>query len=429
MGANQSQIDQLVDNETLQKNVTNVMINTSNTNTNSVSVNQSNQITFGDGVDFSKCDFLLQNTANVNVTYLSKIDSQTVVDMKSALKSDIENTVKQTVKIIRELGGSIATDNDDNISQTIKNRITQIIEKNVSVKKVNTIMNGTFTIQNNALVLGKNSKCVDSKFTLSNDLVMKMVATNVISDIVKIANDDDSMIRIKNDVTQDATIKADGFAGLLRALTGPLIAIVIAGIAAFTVLGKQGLQSVTDPKFMLIFGGVFVAYIVVAYFVKIFPFKKKRAGAPSDLPQPWVCQQHTSGPSKGYNTGQCSKWIGSAPPPTGVRTFDTQSECNAQSSTACPMYWGCEKDPSKDELSWFTGKCTQYDNALDGPYPDRSRCDDDIISKKACRYYWGCGDGIDKPLTGSCYQYQNLADGPQISMQSCQSTGGCITAA
>jgi len=410
------------------------MVNTRNTSQDNVSMIQANSISVGAGSRVEGCTVDMNNTAMVNVTFMSKIDSQTVMDLKGAMTGELKNKASQTVKIIREMMANVGTSNSDSISNTIVNRVQQIVEKNVTVKKVNEILRGVLTHQQNTITIhpGVVWTCPasDPVLRLSNNIQLTILSTSIISDIVNIAVKDDTIMRITNDATQDVTIKAEGLAGLIRALTGPMIAVVIAGIIAFAVLGKQAFKSVADPKFMMIFGGVMLGYVGVAYFTKLWPFQKKdpNAKVPSKTKQPWLCATFPDGSLKGQNTGGCVQWMGSGDPPSGQMTWGSKGDCDNDSQNqrnpGCPMFWGCGRDISTN----FTGRCAQTNNALDGPYHFQVECEDHIRSGDACRYYWGCGDGLkDDPKgdTGTCYPFDNVSDGPFKTETECKDSKTC----
>jgi hypothetical protein len=425
MGAASSSVSQIVNNSTLQKSVMDVMINQQNNSSNSISLVQTNSLYLGAG-GVSECPIVQSNDINADMKLITSIDSQTVVDMKAKMMADITSTAGQTNKIIREMGSSLGSIAQDNFHQALTTRAEQIVEKHVTVKKVNSIMNGVMLVQNNAMYInGRITKdaCPNGQgvgASQGNNIVLTLVAQSVITDVVKAATSDEVVTRLVAQADQSTTLEATGFASIIKALTGPMIAALIVGIIAFAVVGKQGVKSLADPKFAIAVGGLIALYLGVAYFAKLFPFLPKKPSAPSTVATPWVCDTYAVGPSAGLNTGGCVRWTSPAPTPQGMKTFDTKAECDKNATYYCPVYWGCAKDASEK----FTGACVQHNNASDGPYLDQTQCDNAVANKTACRYYYGCGYGDDK---GNCVSYDNISDGPWKSVAECQAAG-CSTA-
>jgi hypothetical protein len=429
MGNNTSNSSQFTENDTLTKKITNVMVDVTNTDKTDVSVMQNIILHVGKNGSFTNCTVDLSNKSNASVTILSKITSNMTVALKTALTSDTQSKTGQINKVISELGGNWGTSNSASTFQSVINRATQIIEENVTVKKLNQILTGVMIIQGIDLTIDGPIVCAHGgTWTLSNDSQLNMVATSLITDLTNIGLTDTVISRIVSDAQQSATVHAQGLQGLLGALTGPIVALIIAGIIAFALLGTQTIKSATDPKFLMVMGGVAVLYVIVAYFRKWVPFRVKVPGA-STSKQPWVCEQIplATGSATMINTGRCTQWAKSTAPPVSMAKFDTEAQCNTAAGDNCPMYWGCGKDATGN----FTGSCAQYDNPTDGPYASLSDptygCNAAIVNGTDCRQYWGCGDGIVNPVT-ACQQYQNVSDGPQKTQADCKAQGGCAAA-
>lgn len=426
MGNNTSNSSQFVENDALTKKITNVMVDVTNTDKTNVSVMQN--IILDVTGSIINCDVDVSNKSNASVTIVSKITSNMTVALKTALTADTQSKTGQINKVISEMLGNLGTSNSANTEQSVINRTTQIIEENVTVKKLNQILTGVMIIQGQKITIAGTIVCAPGgKWTLSNDSQLNMVATGLITDLTNIGLTDTVISRIVQDAQQSATVKAQGLQGLLGALTGPIVALIIAGIIAFALLGTQTIKSATDPKFLMVMGGVAVLYVIVAYFRKWVPFRVKVPGT-STSKQPWVCEQIplATGSATMVNTGRCTQWTKSTAPPVAMAKFDTEAECNLAAGDNCPQYWGC----GKDATGKFTGSCAQYDNPSDGPYATKSQsggCDEAVANGADCREFWGCGDGIVNPVT-ACQQYQNVSDGPQKTQADCKATGGCAAA-
>ncbi len=391
--------------ETFQSSVTSVMMRSSQKIVNIVSNDQILELKVGGDVE---C-FNVSQRQLLDINYVSNIGSEAISDIKSSLESSVEQNIEQIMDIMREMGASWGSYSDDDMALMIESRITQIINNTVTVDNVNNDLSSTVNLQKMVITIGGSIKGAECS-KISQDIQLTISATKTLTNIINSVTSDSIMNRIIHDASQTLKKEETGFAGILKALTGPFIIILIGIIVA----GKQGIQSLTNPKFMLVFAGLIAAWLTFSYFLKIWPFKKKGPR--------YGCQIIS-----GKFTGVCEE------NPDGK--FSSLNECkiNVAAGTACQQYWGCDTNGGLP-----TGDCKQFTTVMEGPFYNQAECRAKISAGKSCQQYWGCGKDINGFPTepASCKQYpenlkplisfKNQAECDSSKMNACSPIWNCL---
>lgn len=299
-------------------------------------------------------EFFQSNKVNLN--YKNDITNSDITNLKTTLNSEIENKTSQTMKIVREfLGNAGSFNSEDNITM-IQSRLRQIVDNNITVSHENRILNETVTLnQANIIIHGplKGKYCKWGQYNL-----IDMVSENLAKNLVQTCVDDAVISRIVNDSYQKFDLEEKGLASLIMAVVFLLLALAL--------LAKEGLKVVTDWKLWVLVG----IFVLIAYFVKIWPFKKKQTSF-------WGCEKDTNGSP----TGECKEYDNPKQGP-----FFTKSLCDKASNKFCLSYYGCDKDGQ----GYNNGQCRTFSTKTLGPYENKQQCEQMIEQGKACGLLYGC---------------------------------------
>ena len=128
-------------NDSLQAVYNKVLSQTSTNISNFVS--SVNRLTLESGPIECSESFSMFQENKVKLNYKNDITSTDVTNLKTELKSEIENKSSQTMKIVRQFLSGIGSANEQNNITMIQTRLRQIVDNNISVSHETKILNET----------------------------------------------------------------------------------------------------------------------------------------------------------------------------------------------------------------------------------------------------------------------------------------------
>lgn len=385
MGANNTtQITKMV-NETLQASMTNVINQNSFRLSVLVGNTQVNNIEVTNSI-IRRCSIEQINKNSTNVEIVTKISSESINDLQTAIQNEVDNKIKQISETVNGFLGGLGTFNSQNNTIDIVNRATQIVQKDIQNLNLTDIIAENTNFQTNTLkITNTELDCEGGKIVQLNEIqaniVLKIVAENSVQNIIK-----DSVInRIVNDVDQRAKIENKGLDSLLSGFFLVIVAIVIGVVVVFSYgtkaiaggvsgaakgIGKVG--SVLLGLLPLIGAGL-LAWLSAAYTWNFYPYETRI--------EYWSCIKDADG----MVTGECRQVASSE-----EGKFGSKSQCEkavAEGTAPCGQYWGCIR--SKGQYGdIYTGGCKQYTNATLGPYKSKDECDK--LASTVCKNNYVC---------------------------------------
>lgn len=365
-------------NDSLQAVYNKVLSQTSTNISNFVS--SVNRLTLESGPVECSESFSMFQENKVKLNYKNDITSTDITNLKTELKSEIENKSSQTMKIVRQFLSGVGSASEQNNLTMIQTRLRQIVDNNISVSHETKILNETIGLNElHVIVHGPiKSKYCDWK---QNNLI-EMASENLVKSLIQTCVEDSVISRIVNDSQQKFELEEKG----------PLdfIMIIIILLAVLGMMAKEGLKAITDWKLWILVG----ILIVIAYFLKLWPFKKKQI-------EFWGCAKDDNGSP----TGECKNYDNPKQGP-----FFTKVLCEKASDKLCQSFYGCDRDVN----GYYNGQCRTFSLPTLGPYTSKQQCEQLVGEGKACLQTWGCGTNVKgfniSPPT--CVQYK--PDSPDI---------------
>ena len=408
MGGAVSSQSMTIINEVMQRITQSVFQSHSTTINNLVDVTQVNKLKIGKTARIlcKELNITQLNATKMDMKYLDSVSNEMANDLKAQLTSEVNNTVSQIQKIIRDI--SLSSSNDQQTMDIIT-RINQVINSSVNVETLNKILRQTVTFQGNDLVINGTIEGDLCNIRQANDLQLKMFAQTVTSNIVTNVLDDQIINRIVNDIKQSQEIVQVGLASLLLAV-GLCALSCLAGLASTLKAGADPLLKALGP-ILLVLTLLVIAYLLIAYFVEIWPFQNSHYG----------CEISATG----IATGQCVQIPKSDPDFEKKGIFKTKDACMdaVKKGQACFQYHGCESDGA---TKLHTGKCAQFKSPLDGPYKTQLECENSIRTEGNCQITWRCAKGATgyntEPPTCAPYNWNDFPNENQQSEASCNAT-------
>lgn len=340
-------------NDSLQSVYNNVLTQTSTNISNFVS--SVNILTLESGpVDCDNFGMFQQNKVNLN--YKNDISNEDVINLKTELNSQIENKNSQIMKIVRQFLGGIGTSSEQNNITMIQTRLRQIINNNISVSHESKILNETIGLNELHVIVHGPIKGKYCEWRQDN--LIEIASENLAKNLIQTCVQDSVISRIVNDSQQKFELEEKG----------PLdfIMIIVVLLLSFGMIAKEGVKAITDWKLWLLVG----ILIVIAYFVKIWPFKKQQT-------EFWGCAKDNNGSP----TGECKSYDNPKQGP-----FFTKALCEKASDKLCVGMWGCDS-----VNGYYNKQCRTFSLPTLGPYQTKQQCEQLVKEGKACGQIWSCG--------------------------------------
>lgn len=379
MGQNESQQVTNLVNDVLQASMSKVV----NKNAFSLSVKNENVQVNRVNIIESKvknCNLKQLNEIGSTLEVVTKISSESINELQTELQSEVSNKLEQISKNVNGLFGGVGTSNKQKNVIDIINRSTQIIQKDIRNENLTDIIANNSNFQQNILEI-KNSEydCGEKgEIVQLNKIQTGIILKTVVNNSVKNILDDAIISRIANDIKQSSTIENKGVDAIFSGLASIIIAIIIGVVIVFSVGAKafiSGLGKVGNILLSLLplIATGTLAYLSGAYTWNFWPYQTSI--------EYWSCVKN----SEGMVTGECRRVdnIDEGPFPNKTACEDAVKKGDAP----CGQYWGCVR--SKGQYGdIYTRGCKQYTNASLGPYKTKTDCDN--VAKDVCKNNYVC---------------------------------------
>lgn len=366
MGSSHSSANQYIENDALIQKMTDIMTNNTDNVNNVVQLSNNVDIEVGPNGELDCSGGLTITQSNqAKARMIVRVTEQTTADLRNLLTNDLQASGNQTNKLIQGFLANLGQITDTDLSQTVINRISNVINNYITTNNLNNIINQVQVANTTKIIV--NGKLSGDLCTILQQNTVDFVATNILSNVFTAVTSDQVLNRAVAQATQVNTVQQKGLDDLVKAFTGPLAIIaaaIIIGVIIFVLFffksGGDAVSGVGEvvggsggsrSKKIVIGIGIILLLIVVFLYYR----HRKRGGSGSGQ-QYWICQTN----SGGFNTGLCSTTdatTAASLKSQGQDVFDTQELCeNAVSSGArCQQYWKCDTDSS----GLYTGTTTQ----------------------------------------------------------------------
>lgn len=208
----------------------------------------------------------------VNCTLDGKATSQMSEQINVQMDNKIDEVIKNLTKSQQELLSLSANQQDTKIDNTtfIKNSIKESVTNSIT----NTCQQNLNLVQGQTVVIENNTpyRNVIKSIDLNQNLQAIAIANCVLNSVVTNLSDNKQLNDLIQKVTSDTSSEQKGLSGLM----GPLILLLLIGGGIFLFVTNKGINIAQDPKkLIMMIGSVIIIYLLLAYWRKWTPFKKK----------------------------------------------------------------------------------------------------------------------------------------------------------
>jgi len=382
MGATVSTMLQQTLNEIYRTKITNIVKTSAVAASTMLAVNQNISVNIkcsGD-LHWDCTDWEWNQSIQAQVNVVSSIDQTQASDISSLITNDIENESSQTMESIFNVLSGIGEARVQTQSTEFITRVHDIITNNVTSEFIINIVNQNTFNQNNELTVKVDGNCYFSgeKCKMLQDVSVSVVAENIINTLVTIVSRDEAINRIVSDSKQDLKVEARGWDVVIKAATGVFAMILVILVCVFMCIVKSSPHSTILRSTLKSRKAVMIALVIICLLCGLGVFLVY-AGSNKMWPFDggnqvrWVAETVAD-----FKTGKC---IASTESKVG---YTSREEC--ESSHSVDQYWGCEKLGDT-----YTGRCTQYKTASEGPKRSKSECEAAIAMTGLCSPKYGCG--------------------------------------
>ncbi len=334
MGNNQTVASTLISNEILNQNITNIIGN-NKTNVNNV-IEMSNTIRIENHGRITCKNFQTEQSNDANLNCAVSVTNEAVIDLKKELSTDVTNQARATNKLIQGFLAGIGQVNNTDMKMTLETIIHNVINTNVTINNINSILNSAKATNEYTLV--NYGDITSDQCSIIQKNAVFLQSSTIIKNLVDTALSDNILTKVMNDAVQSNETQQKGLDDLISALTAPLAIIALGLIILVALTGREGVKDLTNWKLWSvvgIFGGVF---LYIMYKNKVWVFKPK---------QYFACATD----KKGFNTGYCKEITESESQEyinNNKQVFDSNESCTAAAGRgeACQKYYRCGLDPS-----------------------------------------------------------------------------------
>lgn len=365
MGASSTKLVQDIVNESTNESINN-LFQRDQTNQSLVSENVIRQlIRTQDITSKGECQGIDIGTANIDskLTYVANVTSSMAADIKSSLATTISSKLRQSQKIMKEMGANWGSVDNQEQDLHLRNIVTNIVENNITQETLNDqIADFVNTITQDIKVgdiVCESGKITVGAANITLEAQVDFMAKNITNQIMN----NNLTQSILNDVKQEQTVEQKGLAGLVSAfLKGllPLAIIAVAVFIGFALLGGQVTKSLLNWKLWLVVALLFGTYLLVAYLTHFWPFKKRFSVVLND---------------KGFRTGEC-KYDKNGP-------YDSKQKCeealrDPTSTYFQDRFWGYDPDNKETPCTRYTQLVNiKGDKTIYASYATQEACEKD----------------------------------------------------
>jgi hypothetical protein len=191
------------------------------------------------------CDVSISQNMDVDSIAILQSETEAVVNERVKIANEVQETIKNKLQQENKglgLGINVST----NVSKTTNNKITDI--SSVVLNEITTsAKNYTEGTQYQDINMS-NMKCVGSKITINQDMVLRAVSENIAKAVIKHVKSIDDVNKIIKAVENDTSQKNSGInIGMIFLIIGVVVIVIIA-IGAYLMYKKGPDLSKMDAK-------------------------------------------------------------------------------------------------------------------------------------------------------------------------------------
>lgn len=218
-----SETKTLIENNVLKRNVMDILQKHSTSVNNTVQMNQTIVIK----AKLIKCPSLkVTNRIKADLRFISQVTDQLKVDLQTVFKEAIKNNAIATTKEEKDF---LAAPSNSSTVTEIKNRLTDIIEKSITMESIASITN-KFDISQNTVI---ETDIIESDLCeFTNDMVITIMANSILKNVSDAISND----TIINDIVGDASADSDSKSKGLNSIVDSVMSFL-----STAVLGYMGM--------------------------------------------------------------------------------------------------------------------------------------------------------------------------------------------
>jgi hypothetical protein len=179
------------------------------------------------------CDIAVAQSINSTTIASGTLKQGGLTEIKRDITNGINAQIDQASAATSQLGGgqSSATDTTD-----IKSHVETLLETNITDETYNSALSESLSKNAGELYIGRDCR---AKINFDQNIVSQVTAINLLDKVQQILDSDAVVNQFTADVTQAATAKSEGLAGLLKAIFDGLTGIwgIIAVVACVLICG------------------------------------------------------------------------------------------------------------------------------------------------------------------------------------------------
>jgi len=190
-----------------------------------------NKVTIAVGRDtVAPCKIYVSQSINATTIASGTLKANGLSEIKRDITNGLQAQVNQASAATSQLGGGQSSTSDNT---TINNHIENLIQTNITDETYNNALSQSLGSNDGTLVIGRDCK---DEIHFDQNIVSQVTAINLLDKVQQILDSDSVVNQFNASVSQTATSKSEGLAGLVTAIfdgirnafTGPYAMVAIA---------------------------------------------------------------------------------------------------------------------------------------------------------------------------------------------------------
>lgn len=241
MGGGGSQsIEQTFNMETLNKSIFTQI--TTNQQSLSASMNNQQKVEVIIGEMGPKCKVNVGQKIDATSKSSAVMSPTTIAETKDTVQTELEASAQAALEKTTE-AGNFQFGDDQDVSQTINQEITNIVEKTFETNNLNEVISQMVNIQEGKLQI---QKC-NGKIDFTQDIVADLMAEAITESLTSAISDNETLSKLSADAGATAKTENKGIADIVGSLTGWLMYLAICCVACVLILGVAGVAIALSP--------------------------------------------------------------------------------------------------------------------------------------------------------------------------------------
>ena len=259
MGGNQSSDIKSI-TSILSQQTTNIMTKNGQNASSDLKVVQSIKVSVGGNL--INCGFNTTQTINATQTLLSVVTLQSSSDITATMTAAVQNTMASSQSAIQSFLATAFSNQQS--SQDIENRMSQIITNNVSTSNITEILNRIDILQKGEFVFKGNIDCKGQDMNLNQDSIVTQFTSMIVNATTDALMKDTTISDAVNKLTNDQSIVQKGVAEAITAfgLAIFLPLLIIGGVVVLPKLLDFGTTNAPGVEKMMSENGSKLADVV-----------------------------------------------------------------------------------------------------------------------------------------------------------------------